>query len=187
MVGTERATVIVALLGRPNSGKSSLYNRLTGGNARVGNYPGITVDVLEAEVTLPSGARASIADLPGLYSVEATVAKDTDEGVARGFIDRLRAEKGVYDAAGSGSRELIVVQVVDPTRLALGLRLTRELAAQKLPLVVALTHRDVLVAEGREIDVARLAEAIGAPVILVSAREARGEGSALRRGRRSPP
>lgn len=159
-VTTEAAVVTVALVGRPNSGKSSLYNRLTGGNARVGNYPGITVDVLESEVALPSGARATIADLPGLYSVEATVAKDTDEGVARGFIDRLK-ERG----------DFVVVQVVDPTRLALGLRLTRELAAQKLPLVVVLTHKDVLASEGRAVDTEKLSSAIGAPVVLVSARE----------------
>ena len=150
--------ITVALVGRPNSGKSSLYNQLTGASARVGNYPGITVDVLEAEVKLPSGAHVKIADLPGLYSVEATVAKDTDEGVAREFLDRL-------------AKDAVVVQVLDPTRLALGLRLTKELAAQKLPLIVALTHRDVLASEGREIDVPKLEAALGTKVVLVSARE----------------
>jgi ferrous iron transport protein B len=158
--GGER-TRTIALVGRPNSGKSSLYNRVTGGNARVGNYPGITVDVLEATVELPSGAPAKIADLPGLYSVEAIVEPDSDEGMARTFLDRLRASKD----------DFVVAQVIDPTRLALGLRLTRELASAKLPLVVVLTHKDVLASEGREIDVQRLREAIGAPVILVSARD----------------
>lgn len=161
MRGTAEAP-IVALVGRPNSGKSSLYNRLTGGNARVGNYPGITVEVLEAEVALPSGTRVVVADLPGLYSVEATVTKDTDEAVARTFIDRRRAT----DA------RLLVVQVVDPTRLALGLRLTCELARAKLPLLVVLTHEDVLAAEGRGVDVDAIADAIGAPVVLLSARDA---------------
>lgn len=159
----------IALVGRPNSGKSSLYNQLTGGNAHVGNYPGITVDVLEGAVDLPSGTRAVVADLPGLYSVEATVARDTDEGVARGFLDRLR--EGTAERGAEPGR-FIVVQVIDPTRLALGLRLTRELAAAKLPLLVALTHEDVLASEGHEVDVARLESEIGAPVVLVCARRA---------------
>ncbi len=152
----------VALVGRPNSGKSSLYNRMTGQSARVGNYPGITVDVLEAALTLPSGTSATIADLPGLYSVETAVGQDTDEGVARRFLDRLREES---------EGRFLVVQVIDPTRLALGLRLTRELIEAKLPLVVALTHRDVLAAEGREVDVDTLERVLGAPVLLVSARD----------------
>jgi ferrous iron transport protein B len=163
--------ITVALVGRPNSGKSSLYNQLTGGNARVGNYPGITVDVLEADVNLPSGALVKVADLPGLYSVEATVAKDTDEGVARSFLDALRQIP--HDARSS----YVVVQVIDPTRLALGLRLTKELAAQKLRLIVALTHRDVLTAEGREIDIPKLEAALGVKVVLVSARDAACKGA----------
>ena len=154
-------TLVVALVGRPNSGKSSLYNALTGGDAHVGNYPGITVDILEGNVTLPSGAAAVVSDLPGFYSVEATVDKATDEGVARAFLDTLKG----------GQRPHVIVQVLDPTRLALGLRLTKELLRAKLPLVVVLTHRDVLEAEGRTIDVAALSEAIGAPVVLVNARE----------------
>lgn len=156
------SALTVALVGRPNSGKSSLYNAITGGDAHVGNYPGITVDILEGDVALPSGEHATIADLPGLYSVEATVDAATDEGVARTFLDRAKAE----------ARRVVVVQVVDPTRLALGLRLTRELLRTDLPLVVALTHKDVLAAEGRTVDVAALSDAIGAPVVLVSAREA---------------
>ena len=164
----------IALVGRPNSGKSSLYNRITGGNARVGNYPGITIDVLEAEVDLPSGSRVVVADLPGLYSVEATVARDTDEGVARSFIDRLRES-----ATGKAASRFLVVQVIDPTRLALGLRLTRELAKAKVPLLIALTHKDVLAGEGRAVDTDRLSESIGAPVVLVNARDAEAKAALL--------
>lgn len=153
----------VALVGRPNSGKSSLYNALTGGDARVGNYPGITVDILEGDVELPSGARAVVADVPGFYSVEATVDASTDEGVARAFLDRLRAD----------DRRFVVVQVLDATRLALGLKLTRELLRAHLPLVLVLTHKDVLAREGHAIDVSALEEELGTHVVLVSTRDKR--------------
>lgn len=159
--GAPEGALTLALAGRPNSGKSSLYNALTGGDAHVGNYPGITVDILEGDVTLPSGASAVVADLPGFYSVEATVDAATDEGVARAFLDSMK----------KSGRALLVVQVLDPTRLALGLRLTAELLRAKLPLVVVLTHQDVLAREGHTVDVAALSAAIGAPVVLVDARD----------------
>lgn len=159
----------LALVGRPNSGKSSLYNAVTGGDARVGNYPGITVDILEGAVKLPSGERAVVADLPGLYSIEATIDAGTDEGVARTFLDRAKKD----------ARKLVIVQVIDPTRLALGLRLTRELLRTDHPVVVVLTHKDVLAAEGRDLDTDALSEAIGAPVLLVSARDASAKSAVL--------
>jgi ferrous iron transport protein B len=157
------AALTMALVGRPNSGKSSVYNALTGGAAHVGNYPGITVEILEGDVSLPSGASARIADLPGFYSVEASVDPATDEGVARAFID----------AAQASEQPFVLVHVIDPTRLALGLRLTRELLHTKLPLVVVVTHKDVLLAEGRKLDTAALARAIGTDVVFVNTREPR--------------
>ncbi|WP_437975126.1 ferrous iron transporter B [Sorangium sp. So ce295] len=172
--GTERLPTsterpLIALLGRPNSGKSSLFNRLTGGSAHVGNFPGITVDILTADVRIAGGAVATIADLPGLYSIEAVVDPATDEGVARRFLDRT----------GEGERPRLVVQVVDATQLGLGLRLTRELVRRGLaPLVVA-TQRDVLEGEGRGLDVGALERAIGLPVLLVSARDPAARGVVL--------
>lgn len=166
----------VALVGRPNCGKSSLFNQITGGSARVGNYPGITVDVLESSVDLPSGVTASFADLPGLYSVESTVARDTDEAVARTFIDRLK-EQATREQAKNAA--FVVVQVVDPTRLALGLRLTKELARAEVPFLVALTHADVLTAEGRELDVIGLSQRLGVPVVLVSSHDAGAKATVL--------
>ncbi|AUX26841.1 iron transporter FeoB [Sorangium cellulosum] len=160
---------LVALLGRPNSGKSSLFNRLTGGGARVGNFPGITVDILTAGVRLADGTLATIADLPGLYSIESVVDPATDEGVARRFLD----------GDGDGERPRVVVQVLDATQLALGLRLTRELVRHGLaPLVVA-TQRDVLEGEGRGLDLGALERAIGLPVVLVSARDPGARGAVL--------
>ncbi|MEO9142371.1 MAG: ferrous iron transporter B [Polyangiaceae bacterium] len=153
---------LVLLAGRPNSGKSSLFNLVTGGDAHVGNFPGITVDVLEADVSLPGGRTARVADLPGFYSIDAVVDADTDEGVARAVVER----------AANGDCPWLVVQVIDATQLAMGLRLTRELRSRGVPLLVALTQKDVLAAEGRVIDVAELQREIEAPVILVSARDA---------------
>ena len=148
------------LVGRPNSGKSSLYNMLTGGDAKVGNFPGITVDVLEADVTTPSGVALRVVDLPGLYSVEARLDPDSDEGQARTFLDRA-----------ADSSRAVIAQVADATHLALGLRLTRELCRREAPVVLVLTQRDVLEAEGRVVDVDALTSAIGVPVISVSARD----------------
>ncbi|WP_437826468.1 ferrous iron transporter B [Sorangium sp. So ce1153] len=160
---------IVVLLGRPNSGKSSLFNRLTGGSAHVGNFPGITVDILTTDVRLSGGPVVTVADLPGLYSVESVVDPATDEGVARRFLDRAR----------EGGRASLVVQVLDATQLALGLRLTRELVRRGLaPLVVA-TQRDVLEGEGRALDLGAIERAVGLPVLLVSARDPGARGAVL--------
>lgn len=158
---TNAAPALVLLAGRPNSGKSSLFNLVTGGDAHVGNFPGVTVDVLEARIALPGGRAADIADLPGFYSIDAVVDAKTDEGVARTFVEK--AEKG--------SRAWVVVQVIDSTQLSLGLRLTRELAMRGVPLLVVLTQKDVLAGEGRDIDTAAIEREIGAPTILVSSRE----------------
>jgi ferrous iron transport protein B len=104
-----------------------------------------------------------VADLPGLYSLESVVDPATDEGNAR----------RVVDAAIAAGRRLLIVQVVDLTQLALGLRLTRELVRRGVPLLVVGTQRDLLEAEGRTFDAAALERAIGAPVVAVSARDRR--------------
>lgn len=158
---TLSATPTLVLVGRPNSGKSSLYNRLTGGNARVGNFPGVTVDILEASVQLPDGRTAHVVDLPGLYSLEAIIDPETDEGMARKFLDEVLRD----------GRPVVLVQVIDATQLALGLRLTRELLRRPVPLLVVATQYDVLVRQGRTIDTKTLSERLGVPVLAVSARE----------------
>ena len=156
--GQRRATV--ALVGRPNSGKSSLYNRLTGGDAHVGNFPGITVDLLESDLTLPSYGLVRLVDLPGLYSIEAAVDPASDEGIARTFIA----------SAEASGEPLLVMQVIDGTQLALGLRLTRELVRRGCPLLVVVTQADVVRAEGREIDLRALESTLGVKVVVGSAR-----------------
>ncbi len=151
---------LVALVGRPNAGKSALYNLLTGGAARVGNFPGITVDLLEARMSLPTGVEARIVDLPGVYSLEANVDPATDEGVARRFLTRSGG-----DAVG------LIVQVIDGSRLALGLRLTRELCARPERLLVVVSQADVLKEEGYTVSVEALERRLGVPVLVVSARD----------------
>lgn len=152
---------IVAFLGRPNAGKSSLFNAVTGRRAHVGNFPGVTVDVEEHDTVLPSGRAATLCDLPGLHRLDGDLGDGTDEEIARRLIDR----------AAEGPRPLVLVQVADATRLALALALTRQarLRWPAVPLVLALTHADELAEEGARVDAAALAERIGARVVVTHA------------------
>ncbi len=153
---------IVALVGRPNAGKSSLFNAVTGSHARVGNFPGVTVDVLEAQVPLPSGEAMRFVDLPGVYTVEGESDPESDEGHARRFLDGLSQRQP----------PAVIAQVVDCTQLELGLRLTLELRRRGLPLVLLATQHDASIAGGFELDAAGLSEALGIPVVATSARDA---------------
>jgi ferrous iron transport protein B len=153
--------VDVALLGRPNAGKSSLYNAVTGGDAKIGNFPGITVDVLESTAPLPDGGEARFLDLPGVYSLGDEVDPDSDEGQARACIDKL---------AQSG-RPFVVAQVIDATQLTLGLRLTREILGRGFATLVIVTQRDALEASGGTLDSDALGQVLGTPVLVVSARD----------------
>jgi ferrous iron transport protein B len=151
----------VALVGRPNAGKSSLYNLLTGGQAKVGNFPGVTVDILQADVMLAGGERLRVVDLPGVYTVESEPDPESDEGHAHRFLDELKAKGTPH----------LVAQVVDATHLALGLKLTEELRRRGVPLAVLVTQQDVLEAEGSTVDASVLAAELGVPVLTTSAQE----------------
>ena len=153
---------MVALVGRPNAGKSSLFNAVTGGHAKVGNFPGVTVELLDAKVRLAGGEEMELVDLPGVYSVEGEADPESDEGHARRFLDRVRDEK----------KSLVIAQVLDSTQLELGLRLTLELRRRGVPVVVLATQHDALVKQGFELDAHALEEALGVPVLATSARNA---------------
>lgn len=153
---------VVALVGRPNAGKSSLFNAVTGGHAKVGNFPGVTVELLDARVKLSSGEQIELVDLPGVYSVEGEADPESDEGHARRFLDQVRDLK----------KPLVIAQVLDATQLQLGLRLTLELRRRGVPVVLLATQHDALVKQGFELDARALAEALGVAVLATSARQA---------------
>ncbi len=151
----------VLLVGRPNAGKSSIYNALTGGNAKIGNFPGVTVDVIEGEATLPSGTKARVIDLPGIYSLDQAADPESDEGQARKAIEEVEQQK----------TPSLILQIVDATQLLLGLRMTAELEERTIPVVVLVTQRDMLESEGKRLDEEVLRASLGERVLVVSARD----------------
>ena len=141
-----------ALVGNPNCGKTSLFNRLTGARAKVANYPGVTVERRSGELT-GLGQPAELIDLPGTYSLHVT---SPDEQVARDII--LGQMKG--EAAPD-----VLVAVVDATNLRLGLRLVLELKILNMPMVLVLNQMDAARQRGISIDNAGLSQAVGLPVV----------------------
>ena len=152
--------VTVALVGRPNAGKSSLFNALTHGEAKVGNFPGVTVEALTGSTVLDDGSTLRVIDLPGVYSLAHVTDVESDEGHALRSLDALK-----------GSAHL-VAQVVDATQLVPSLRLTKELLARGQPLLLLVTQHDLLVAQGASLDAAALSESLGVPVLAVSSKDA---------------
>lgn len=143
----------IALLGNPNCGKTALFNLLTGSRQKVANYAGVTVERKEGAATSPAGTRYRVLDLPGAYSLNADSA---DEAVTRDVIlGRLDGEP----------LPQVLVCVTDATNLRLNLRLVLEVKRLGLPMVLALNMSDLAKRRGIEIDVARLSELLGVPVV----------------------
>ncbi|QDU70092.1 Ferrous iron transport protein B [Planctomycetes bacterium Pla86] len=152
----------MALAGNPNTGKTALFNRLTGARAKVGNYPGITVDRHEGLVRLGSEGRvARLLDVPGSYSLSA---RSEEERIA------VRAIAGLEGEERPGA----VVLVLDGTQLGRNLYFALQVIELDLPTVVAVNLTDVLAKEGRVFDVQRLRRALGVPVVALSARSGEG-------------
>ncbi len=155
---------LVALVGNPNCGKTALFNRLTGGQQKVANYAGVTVERKEGRLVTPAGKRVRLLDLPGAYSLHA---RSADEQIT---VDVLAGR------ADGEARPELVVCVVDATNLRRNLRLALALRRTGLPMVVALNMTDLAEARGLRIDPAALARELGVPVLPTVA--VRGQGAA---------
>ncbi len=155
-----KAVPLIALLGNPNTGKSTLFNRLTGLRQHIANYPGITVEKKTGEMLLGGGA-VELLDLPGTYSMAAT---SPDERVV---LDALQGR------AGTRVPDLLVC-VLDATNLKRNLLLVSEAAELGLPMVVALNQWDIARRDGLRIDLEKLTDRLGVPVVPTVAR--RGDG-----------
>lgn len=149
----------IALLGMPNTGKSTFFNRLTGAGARVGNWPGITVDLLSAKVLL-AGSMVEIVDLPGIYNLHGF---SDDEQVVRHFLES-QAVNGL-------------VVILNATQLDRQLALLLQLKSLKVPLTLVLNMADEAKQMGIKIDLERLAADLGVTVTMISAKYGQGFGS----------
>jgi ferrous iron transport protein B len=150
----------IGLVGNPNSGKTSLFNALTGARHKVGNWPGVTVERKSGHYQ-HGGQQVEVVDLPGVYSLD-SIAGTTS-------LD----EKIAHDYVLSGDADLIV-NIVDASNLERNLYLTTQLLEMRVPMIVALNMMDALSGKGIEIDLEALAERLGCPVLPLVA--TRGEG-----------
>ena len=146
----------IVTVGNPNTGKTTLINALAGADLKVGNWPGTTVDRLEAELRLPDG-RAHLVDLPGTYSLSPSTPEEA-----------LAARELLLNPPD------LVVNVVDAGNLERNLHLTLELTELGLPLLVVLNLMDEAAAKGYRLEPAALEEALGVPVAATSASRGRG-------------
>ena len=157
-----QATIRVALVGNPNSGKTAMFNALTGARQKVANYAGVTVERKEGHLTAASGRRITILDLPGTYSLRA---RSPDEVVTRdAVLGRLAGE----------TPPDVVICVADATNLRLVLRLALELKAVGRPCVLALNMIDIAQRQGLEIDTDKLSRELAMPVVGTVATRKRG-------------
>lgn len=152
----------VALVGPPNSGKSTLFNQLTGLHQKVSNYPGVTVEKRFGLVKLPAEREVSLIDLPGVYSL---MPRSEDERITHDVLT------GKMD---SGSQPDAIILILDSTNLGRHLTLAAPVLQLGLPTLVVLNMADDLEMRGGDIDIKALSHQIGAPVALVSARSGQG-------------
>lgn len=143
----------LALVGTPNSGKTSLFNALTGSRQKVANYPGVTVERKEGFFVTPLGRQVSVVDLPGTYSLRG---RSPDEEITRDFVLGKASGETVPD---------LVLCVADSTNLRLTIRLLLELERTGRPMILVLNMFDIASRRGITVDVERLAKELGVPVV----------------------
>ena len=156
------APTAVALIGPPNSGKTTLFNRLTGLRQKVANFPGVTVEQHTGIVTLPDGRLLRVIDLPGVYSLSP---RSEDEQIAHDVLTGERADTPKPEA---------ILLVLDSTNLGRHLMLAAPILALGIPTLVVLNMADDLRKRGGRVDLAALSKELGAPVALVNARQGEG-------------
>lgn len=158
---TNPKPVHIALVGNPNSGKTSLFNALTGLNQKVGNFPGVTVDKKTGALDFEDGEQAVLIDLPGTYSL---YPRRGDEWVA--YKVMMDADTEIHADA--------VILVADASNLKRNLLFCSQIIDLKVPVVVALTMNDIAQQKGIKIDLIGLQAELGVPVIPVNPRKNKG-------------
>ena len=147
------APLRIALVGNPNSGKTALFNQLTGSRQKVANYTGVTVERKEGRLRAPSGREFAVLDLPGAYSLHPA---SLDEAITRDLC------RGFYPGEAAPD---VLLCVIDATNLRLNLRFALELRELGKPMVVALNMVDAAQRRGIQVDVAALERELGVPVV----------------------
>ncbi len=154
---TDQASLRVALVGNPNSGKSTVFNQLTGLRQRTGNFPGVTVDVKEGKIRLPSGLEAMLTDFPGAYSLYPT---SSDEKIVASVMANP-ADPHFPQA---------VIYVADAINLEKHLLLLSQLIDLDIPVLLALNMADTAAELGIKVSLGKLSENLGVPVVFISGR-----------------
>ncbi|MGN7822187.1 ferrous iron transport protein B [Chitinophaga sp. 22536] len=156
-----QAPINIALVGNPNSGKSSLFNALTGLNQKVSNFPGVTVDKKTGTANIVSGLSANVIDLPGTYSL---YPKSADEYVTYDVL---------INPANEDTPDLVII-VADASNLKRNLLFCSQIIDLKFPVIIALTMMDIARKKGVEIDIDGLERELGVPVVAINPRKNKG-------------